>query len=271
MNIKTKGGMALLGCALASLVGAADLQPYFAEPLSGQRVQSYQIELMLTRSEKRTFTIPQECQSLSSALISGAGQWGGRIDRRMWLKVDDDCRYYSFLQSGNRQPSHDYVSNYDFWNAKISDLPLHPGCDPILFLSNPAACPPPMPGVPDFFEQLSPPDGFNSEDRRGDGYCQFEDGVFRGHIIPEGTSLRCIPNKHASGFRILSVDYADVNKDGYMDAVLRMIPLGSGFSPVPLILPLTRTDANSAFAIPRGADFPTLGPNGAIANGTAAQ
>jgi hypothetical protein len=62
------------------------------------------------------------------------------------------------------------------------------------------------------------------------------------------------------GFRILSVDFADVNNDNYQDATLRLIPIGPGNSPAPTILPLTRTSEEEKFSIPENALFPTLGP-----------
>jgi hypothetical protein len=46
------------------------------------------------------------------------------------------------------------------------------------------------------------------------------------------------------------VDYADVNGDGYMDATLKIIPLGPGARRIPLILPLTRTQPEGPFRIP---------------------
>ena len=251
----------LIVCPIAAYSGGK-LEPFFAEPFTGKQVKSYEVELVLTRHEKATFTIPQQCGKLTSALLTGAGHWGSRIERRLWLKVDDDCRYYDFLNQSKTPAQHDAVSNYDFFNAKISDLPLNPECDPTLFLINPMSCPPTIPGTPDFSRLMSAPAGFHSptEHSGHDHECRFRNGIFRGYIFNDGFTVRCIEDKRTPGFRILSVDFTDVNGDGYQDAVLRLVSIGPGISPVPTILPLTRTADTQKFYIPPGTEFPKLGP-----------
>ena len=72
--------------------------------------------------------------------------------------------------------------------------------------------------------------------------------------------MHCISSKHMPGFRILSVDFADVNNDNYQDAILRLMSIGPGNSPAPAILPLTRTSQEEKFSIPQNTLFPALGP-----------
>lgn len=250
----------LLLVSSPAVIATQKVEPYFAEPFTGKRVKNYEVELPLTRHEKGTFKIPQECGKLTNALLSGAGHWGSRIERRLWLKVDDDCRYYAFLNQSKKPAQHDAVSSYDFLNAKISDLPLNPECDPTLFLVNPLACPPALPGTPDFSRLASIPGGFHTQEKEEQNECRFRNGIFRGYIINDGFTLRCIENKRTPGFRIISVDFTDINEDGYQDAVLRMVSIGPGTSPVPTLLPLTRTTETQPFHVPPGIEFPRLGP-----------
>jgi hypothetical protein len=46
------------------------------------------------------------------------------------------------------------------------------------------------------------------------------------------------------------VDYADINGDGYMDAVLRFLPSGPGSIRRTIFLPVTRFSADGEFQLP---------------------
>lgn len=243
----------------AAVFSSHEVRPYFSAPYTGEKVQQYEITLPLSRHEKATFTIPKDCGELNSRLLEGSGRWGNRVERRLWMKADDDCRYTRFLQKHAAHAAQDFVSNYDFYNAKIRDLPLRPGCDLYVLLHNPAACPPSMPGMPNFsrfMENMS-----MHQDRHEElEDCRFEDGVFRGFIYHTGMGLRCIKNPKAPGYRILSVDFADVNGDNCQDAILRMVPIGRGVRHSLLILPLTRCGKDEKFSLPVGSDYPRFGP-----------
>ena len=250
-------GLVLTGKSIDT--ASADVKPYFSAPYTGKKVQSYDITLPLSRFEQETFTIPQDCVKLNSRLLDGNGHWGSRIERRLWIKADDDCRYLNFLKKYSGQVEKDFVSNYDFYNARLTDLPLRPGCDLNLLLRNPAACPPSLPGMPNFstFIENMP---MHQERQTELKDCRFEDGVFRGYIYHTSRGLRCTRDQKAPGYRILSVDFADVNGDKCQDAVLRMIPIGRGARPSLLILPLTRCNGNDKFSLPPGSDYPRFGP-----------
>ncbi len=245
--------------ANASALATAGVKPFFSAPYTGKKVQNYEITLPLSRYEQETFTIPQDCSKLNSRLLDGNGHWGNRIERRLWIKADDDCRYLNFLKKYSGQADKDFVSDYDFYNAKIADLPLRPGCDLNLLLRNPAACPPSMPGMPNFstFMESMP---MHQERQRELEDCRFENGVFRGYIYHTGMGLRCIKDPKAPGYRILSVDFADVNGDKCQDAVLRMMSIGRGARLSLLILPLTRCSEDDKFSLPPGSDYPRFGP-----------
>ncbi|WP_456375833.1 ferric uptake regulator family protein [Thiolapillus sp.] len=251
---------ALLTIPSLGFTSASKATPYFSAPYTGEKVQQYDIELPISRHEKETFHIPNDCSKLNSRLLEGAGHWGNRVERRLWMKADDDCRYLNFLNKYSGKASQDFVTDYDFYNARITDFPLRPGCDLNLLLRNPAACPPPMPGMPNFsmFMSSSMPMHQTQEENLKD--CRFENGLFRGFIYHTGMGLRCIRDSKAPGYRILSVDFADVNGDDCQDAILRMVPVGRGARPSLLILPLTRCSDNEKFSLPSGSDYPRFGP-----------
>jgi hypothetical protein len=249
----------LLTLPSAGPASVSKASPYFSAPYTGEKVQEYDIELPVSRYKKESFRIPADCSRLNSRLLEGSGHWGNRVERRLWMKADDDCRYLNFLNKYSGKASRDFVSGYDFYNASISDLPLRPGCDLNLLLRNPAACPPLMPGMPNFSMFMSNmPMHQTQEESLKD--CRFENGLFRGYIYHTGMGLRCIRDPKAPGYRILSVDFADVNGDNCQDAVLRMVPVGRGARPSLLILPLTRCSEGEKFSLPPGSDYPRFGP-----------
>ena len=75
------------------------------------------------------------------------------------------------------------------------------------------------------------------------------------YIGPDG--MRCASRNSQPSLRLIAVDYADINGDGYLDAVLRFVPIGPGAARSPLILPLTRTSPDGAFETPQQ---PSIGP-----------
>ena len=56
------------------------------------------------------------------------------------------------------------------------------------------------------------------------------------------------------------MDFADVNGDGYLDAVLRLSRIGTRQRPELLVLPLTRFAPDQPFSLPQGTEYPRLGP-----------
>lgn len=241
----------------ASSWAQSQVQPNFTEPYTGKPVTAYEIELPISRKDRLKFSIPADCNQVHNRVVEGAGRWGNLVERRMWLKIDDDCSYHAFLNNAGKPAEHDFVSQYDFFNADMADLPLYPGCDLNMFFSNPAACPPKIPGLADFDQFVNRNVNEHDSSHR---ICKFQNGVFRGHIVYDGFGMHCLSSKHMPGFRILSVDFADVNNDNYQDAILRLIPIGPGNGPAPTILPLTRTNEEEEFSIPKNAMFPTMGP-----------
>ena len=230
----------------------------FAEPYSGKKVDNYQVMLPVMRSEKLLFKIPEACEEAVSAFTSGASQWGTRVEQRMWWKVRRDCQYYDFLHRFPQNKVKDYVSNYDFMNAYLRDIPMGARCTDV---DNPASipgCEPFPPGIPDPSRFLPFVNRGLETPRIDVTPCQMKDGIFRGRIIQDKDGIHCEADGSAPGFRVISVDYADVNGDGFLDVVLRLIPLGHHTGRMPLILPLTRTQPDEIFTVPRGAALPEV-------------
>lgn len=251
--------MMLLSLLPARADEEQEIRPWFMAPYSGEKVKEYQVTLPLSRYEKETFVIPRDCKKLNSRLLDGAGHWGNRVEKRLWIKVDDDCRYLNYLTRNPRKADKDFVTGYDFMNARIVDLPLRPGCDLEQILRDPEGCPPPMPGMPDFSMMMHHQLDTHMQNNPPDD-CRFKNGLFRGYIHPTPMGIHCYPVKRAPGYRILSVDFADVNEDGYLDAVLRLVRVGTRGRPELLMLPLTRFSEDEPFVIPEGGDYPRMGP-----------
>ncbi|RKZ99258.1 MAG: hypothetical protein DRQ47_11325, partial [Gammaproteobacteria bacterium] len=132
----------------------------------------------------------------------------------------------------------------------IADFPMRWSCE---FDASPAAegCESLHYRIPDVsrlpsFEQGEP----DSDDMTAEA-CLLENGVFRGKILFGEDGLFCKKDRYGSGFRVISVDFADTNNDGYMDAIIRLIPIGSRVSRVPILYLLTKKGADKPFiAVP---------------------
>ena len=222
---------------------------YFAEPMSGRKVLSYEIELAVGgRDEKQSYRIPDDCDAVSQAFDGALAYKGTIMDRRFWMKATSDCRYYRLL---NRYPAwkiRDFVSDFDFANARLDILPFNPGC--------PGAADSDVDCHPTFvdpfgnrqnFPLLEPlPDAHPADD----GACELHDGVFRGFIYADRHGLHCVASDDAPSLRLVGVDFADINGDGYLDAVLRLLPTGPGHLRRTILLPVTRFAADGEFQLP---------------------
>ncbi len=230
-------------------------QPYFAAPYSGKKVTQYEIELPVARGQKSTFQVPGNCLQLIEFFNSGASQWGNRVQRSIWAKATRDCHYYGFLNQFPNQPEHDFVSQYDFYNADFNDLPIERECESITDSMDCVTIPE---GIRSLGSFIPFHNSRNTDDKSTAGLCQFKDGLFRGRLLSTPNGLRCQPDLKAPGCRILSVDLANVNGDNYQDVVLKLIPLGPSPRRTPILLPLTRTSKDHKFSIPNGVILPGL-------------
>lgn len=239
-----------IALALLSVLGlsAAWSNPHFHAPYSGERVESYEVTLPASALTKQTFQIPRDCQRAHSVFGFGASQWGSRVERRVWDKVMQDCYYYAFLQHAGPQAAHDFVSNFDFRNADLRELAAATGCD--------GAPETPCESLPPGFVLLRQVLARMPEESEHGGspsaeQCRLEKGVFRGWVSFEPDGMICLRDRHANGFRIVAIDYADANADGFLDAIIRLMPIGRGVRHTPLILPLTRTRPDGLFRVPK--------------------
>ena len=248
--------LTLLLTGIGFLISAAAVadeahRAFFAEPTSGRKVTHYQIELPVKPDQRQTFNIPDDCDQVMLAIDSGVTFGGNIIDRRLWKKTENDCRYNAFLNRHPQRVITDHVSDYDFRNAQIADLPLDPGCAASTAGAEPGVC---SPGATDEFGMLrhfpitSPA---NEIPDRGDCVpCQLRNGRFRGYVFLQQEGVRCKIDANAPGVRLIAVDYADINGDRILDAVLRFVAIGPASHRTPLTLPLTRLDATAPFSVP---------------------
>jgi len=252
----TASGLLLI---LIEPVVAAPDQAYFAEPISGKRVTEYQIELPTDRSERRVFAIPQDCAEVMRCVDEGAVYRSTIIDRRLWQKADGDCRFYSFLYRHPQQIMEDYVSDYDFRNARLSDLPIDPGCAGDATAGVPPECSPAATdpfGMLRYFPLAEPP--HRPDEPHEEASCALQDGLFHGHLFVDAAGIHCDAGPGAPTLRLIAVDYADINGDHYLDAVLRFVPIRPGAPRAPLVLPLTRTGPEGPFHVPEPGPPPAV-------------
>ena len=243
-------GFAALAMAPVQVAAGEGHDAFLAEPSSGRKVTHYTVDLAVARDERQSFVIPDDCEAVMQALEQGKAYRGRIVDRRLWHKVEGDCHYTGFLHRHPRRALQDYVSDYDFMNARLSDLPIDRRCAAATSDSGEAACDPmatDASGLLRHFPLTQPlQDGAGGDECE----CQLTNGVFRGHLFVDAQGVRCTTDPDAPSLRLIAVDFADINGDRFLDAVLRFVPLRAGPARVPLILPLTRFEPDAPFSVP---------------------
>lgn len=245
--------LALLALPICQSCLASHIE--FAAPGSGAEVEHYEATLPVQADQSRTFSIPADCPDALDSQPFGGHHFGSAVQQRLWAKVVNDCRYHALLHQFPDPVKADFVSNYDFLNAPLMKLPLREAC------KTPGDCPPTPSGIAHvatmFATMLAPPPIAPpitpTTEPGGPAGCRFHNGLFRGYLSPDPTlseGWRCHTDASAPGYRVLSVDFADINGDGFQDAVLRLIPLGTGAGHAPIILPVTRFQAEGPFVLP---------------------
>ncbi len=234
---------ALLASLCSMTAFGAENTLYFAEPSTGRKVERYAIELPVSKRELQTFDIPGDCLAIVRAVDQGSMFRGSIVDRRLWHKVESDCHYYRFLNRYPLNPIEDFVSGFDFMNADLQALPFTDACRRLGQKGSLASCltleETPIGSAQD---HPMPDPGVDSPVR-----CQLDDGVLRARIHIENDTLICRSNGNKPTLRLINVDYADLNGDRVLDAVLRFVPIGRGSIRVPFFLPLTRSSSSDDF------------------------
>lgn len=223
---------------------------FFAAPYSGEKVQQYDVNLPVARDETRTFTIPDQCAAAMQAFATGASQWCSRLEKHLWQKVAADCDYDAFLHRFPAVQIDDAVSEFDFRNAAIGDLLVSFACPAEGAEAGGTGCafrPSPVADIAPLLSFADPGNDLSGYDADA---CRLERGSFRGRVIADERGLRCKHDPRAPGIRVLSVDYGDVNGDGWLDAVLRVVPIGPGANRRPLVLAYTRIGPEAPLSVP---------------------
>lgn len=228
----------------------------FAMPFSGDKGSHYDIQLGFANDEVRKFHIPDDCNTIINMVNYGAGKPVNLIDRKLWFKSINDCRYVMMLHMNEGDPpQNDFVADYDYFNARLVDLPFSTECkgaDEEIFQQQCEQGQDGKPTIRSYFPFLEVlPDDNNIETEE----CRFTDGLFRGRLVNTDQGIRCQADRRAKGLRLISVDYSDLNDDDHMDVVLRIMPLGRGISRFPVLLPLTRFAPDTAFSLVEGVAY----------------
>jgi hypothetical protein len=240
--------LAMVCLAGSAAAVASDSPAYFAKPYSGEKVTAYTVELPVGQTEKQSFQIPGQCREAMEHLSAGALKWGSQLERRLWHKVGNDCAYHAFLNRFPRSVEHDHISGFDFRNAPLQELLPNP-CR-VTSGAPDGPCGPGVNGRAAIFGFIDVVDDPSVTEEFDAASCRIVGGAFRGQVAAGSDGLRCRQDRRGSGFRVMSVNHGDVNGDGYLDAVLRIVPLGPATSRMPVVLAYTRLSPDGDLRVP---------------------
>lgn len=240
----------LMTLSLGSTAMADYSKPFFAEPTTGRKVSSYTVELSVSREQQRAFAVPEQCTEAIDAIRRNAAYKGSVLERRLWMKIEADCGYFQLLQLHPRRGLDDYVSNYDFANSALDVLPYELVCANVDDGGETVRC---IPSITDTYgkKREFPLMGKGSHlgQDQHETACRLKNGVFHGRIFVDAEGLRCANDDRAT-LRLVGVDYADINGDRVLDAVLRFVPIAPEFGRRPFNLPVTRFTPCGPFQVP---------------------
>ena len=255
-------GFALVSaCGFASLAGAENptlpSDPFKAEltfsldeepsPVKGlpMEVISHVSSLNEARTEywvEVEFDLPKDCSLMGQAI----DQWGLAFDGiqlGIWSGFNAFCNRMNYLNNGARSADSDYVSNIDFSAMSLELVPFAIECAGVSSTSffefcdglskrDKGMCASDDPLPPLNYITFNP----IRESWRGDNVgldcavypinqntCNMTEGQFLGTIEVRNRRIDCLRDSNAEGIRLYDVQFRDMNRDGFMDAVLSVI------------------------------------------------
>lgn len=237
-------------CAQASAI-TPTRETYFFEPGSGRKVTRYDVDVTVDRSQAQKITVPSDCPRVLMMINNGERYRGTVLQRRIWHKVESDCRFHMLLNRHHAADLQDHVSGYDFMNADLRDLPIDGRCTTGPGRPGRNQC---TPGTMDgggllrYFPLPATTDQPGGDLLRE---CRLHNGLFHGRLyLGQDGGMACESTARRPTLRLITVDFADIDGDGFLDALLRFVPLGPGVDRSPLILPLTRFSTDAPFHVP---------------------
>ena len=225
---------------------SAFVEPFFVAPVSGEKVSTYSVELP-TKAGDRTLQVPADCAAITGLLRADKADRSRVLDRRLWFKVEHDCRYYALLHRYPRRDLRDHVSHYDFFNLPLENLPFERTCVD----DDPNQCSLWLIDVMGIRQRVSTsiPTGPADDCEAKRIPCRLVNGQFRGRIHATPDGMTCLAARRAS-LRLLSVDYGDINGDGVLDAVLRLMQISPEEGRRILRIPLAKASSDDGFTTP---------------------
>jgi hypothetical protein len=166
-----------------------------------------------------------------------------------WCGQEAQTEFSKTMKKGDRSPAHDFVSQYDFANAALEDLPwnLHLLC--VFSDEYWDYCESVRKQHPDwnYLEFNFPDPGSRRYERVDKETCRLTDGIFIGELIVSNGMVSAVDGDFNSGFKIYDSGFTDVNRDGFMDAVLLLAQQSYGSSTVSGVYVLTRKQPGEKF------------------------
>ncbi len=172
-----------------------------------------------------------------------------QMEWNAWIGQEAQTEFAKTMKKVDRASAHDFVSQYNFTNAALEDLPweLHQltvaGDEYFNYC--------------DYVQKQHPNWNyleFNFPDPEPRRYervdkttCRLTDGIFTGELIVSNRMVSAASGDFNSGFKICDIGFTDVNRDGFMDAVLLLSQEGYGSAKVSGVYVLTRKQAGVKF------------------------
>ena len=172
-----------------------------------------------------------------------------QMEWNAWIGQEAKTEFAKTLRKGDRSPANDFVSQYDFANAALEDLPWELHQLTVAGDEYFDYC--------DYVKKQHPDWNyleFNFPDREPRRYekvekatCRLTDGAFTGELIVSNGTVSATSGDFDRGLKICDIGFTDVNRDGFMDAVLLLVQEWYGSARVSGVYVLTRKQSGGRF------------------------
>lgn len=199
------------------------------------------------KGDKRTFNFPKDCADYKKFNQVVAGNyWADQATSNDISGLSYQCDKYDLMEQEKKDQSkigsdHDFVSKYDFMNMSLDDISYQILCSGVMSKDGEEACSKiekdeKKMGKGDYYSYLDVSLNGDVKQTRllpRDKNCRLKDGKFQGVIDTVNAIVKCNKSEgddaeSDKGVVVYSVRFADVNKDGFLDAILIVGAINSG-------------------------------------------
>ena len=204
----------------------------YREPGTFRQVAPYELKLKVD-SEVISYSIPQSCGDLTKKRGDVETVYGSMMEIRDLVATYSICSRYLLMMQANLKPRWDYVSELDYLNMPLSEIPYEFSCLGVMNAEGEEKCNAATEHqlyvFTDYFGNKTKEMSYVENCRLNGGSISISASALDSLTGPPGGNFSCAlagEDEIGYGFQLTSVSFADINRDNYMDAIVSVVEIG---------------------------------------------